>query len=154
MNETSIGCSIVTNKVDEKKNVFEPIVDVKIESPELDEEFHDALFQEEEEEDTMKKENTDVRIKETIPKNSIKAVYEMIIYFNKNCYSGTHTDKKKISHLPISIGPGPVSKILQKAITTFINLDFSPGDALKKIKKIQHMLFDEPGGVEMLISTK
>lgn len=149
MNKNSILCSIVTKKVD----VIKPTVNVKvkIESPELDEEFHDALFSEEE---TMQKENTDVKIEEIKPKNLIKAVYEMIIYFNKNCYSGTHTVKKKISNLPMSIGPGPVSKILQEAITIFINLDFSPRNALKKIKKSQHMLFDEPGGVEMLISTK
>lgn len=168
LNKNSVLCSIVTKNEDavtkkedvvtkkedvtviKKIDVIEPISDIKMESPELDEEFHDALFSEEE--DTIKKENTEIKIKESILKNSIKAVYEMTIYFNKNCYSGTRTVKKKISNLPMSIGPGPVSKILHKAIILFINLDFSPRDALKKIKKSQHMLFDGPGGVEILIS--
>jgi len=78
----------------------------------------------------------------------------MCIYFNKDCYPGGHVVKKKILNLPVCIGPGPVPLILQEAITIFVDLDYMPWNALKKIKKIQNMLFNGPGGVEMLISTQ
>ncbi|XP_022180429.1 scm-like with four MBT domains protein 1 [Myzus persicae] len=82
-----------------------------------------------------------------------KNKYEIKIYFNKDCYSGGHVVKKKIPQLPDSIGPGPVSSILREAITLFVDLDYFPCSALKKIKKIQNMLFNGPGGVEMWITT-
>ncbi|XP_029342125.1 scm-like with four MBT domains protein 1 isoform X2 [Acyrthosiphon pisum] len=82
-----------------------------------------------------------------------KNSYQMCIYFNKDCYPGGHVVKKKIPSLPVCIGPGLVSSILRDAITAFVNLDYFPSNALKKIKKIQNMLFNGPGGVEMWITT-
>lgn len=61
---------------------------------------------------------------------------QFYIYFNKNCYSGSIV-KKRIPALPSSIGPGPVSKMLQKAITLFVNLDIIPQNALVKLMQVQ-----------------
>ncbi|KAL4104178.1 hypothetical protein QTP88_019487 [Uroleucon formosanum] len=83
-----------------------------------------------------------------------KNSYMMCIYFNKDCYLGGHVVKKKILNLPVCIGPGPVSSILKEALTIFVDLDYFPFNALKNIKKIQNLLFNGPGGVEMWITTK
>jgi len=169
-----------------KVNDIEPNLDVKLETPELDEEFHDALFLDEEDDNLQENTNTvqekmntvkeknniinEVNFKkykevsnidttiEDVVKNTSKTFYKnsykMSIYFNKDCYPGGHVVKRKIPKLPNSIGPGIVSSILQEAITIFVDLDYFPWSALKKIKKIQNMLFNGPGGVEMLIKTK
>jgi len=180
--------------------------------PELDEEFHDALFSDENdikpEEVDIKPEEVDIKPEEVdnipeevdnIPeevdnkleevdynsakRNNAKEVnlkkkkkvyhveksienafkissklfsknsYRMCIYFNKDCYPGGHIVKKKIPSLPVCIGPGPVSSILREALTAFVDLDYFPGNALKKIKKIQNMLFNGPGGIEVWITT-
>ncbi|XP_050534831.1 MBT domain-containing protein 1-like isoform X2 [Daktulosphaira vitifoliae] len=76
------------------------------------------------------------------------------IHFNKDCYPGNHTVKRKITALPNNIGPGFVSKVLQEAISIFVSLDYYPWVALKKIKKLQHLLYNEPGGVVKMVSTK
>jgi len=147
--------------------------------PELDEEFHDALFFDEAVDIIPKKIDT-VQVK----MNSAKEIYskknkkvngvektikkvdktslnifsqnnnKICIYFNKDCYHGSHVVKKKIANVPDSIGPGPISSILQEAIAIFVNLNLFPWIALKKIKNIQKMLFNGPGGVEMRVSTK
>jgi len=78
----------------------------------------------------------------------------MSIYFNKYCYAGNNLVENEIVNIPSSIGPGPVSRILYEAITIFVNLNNFPNNALKKIKKVQHLLFNEPGGVELLVTTK
>lgn len=80
--------------------------------------------------------------------------YTMCIYFNIYCYSESHIMTKKMSMLPKSIGPGPVSIILQQAIGLFIHLDDYPKETLRKIRKFQNMLFNGPGGFEMLIKTQ
>jgi len=166
--------------------------------PELNEEFHDALFLDENniilEQVHIKPEKVDnkpdevdnklekvdykpakrnnakeVNLKEknkvfhveksivNVVSNSLKLFsknsYKMCIYFNKDCYPGGHVVKKKIPSLPDCIGPGPVSSILRDALTAFVDLDYFPYNALKKIKKIQNMLFSGPGGVEMWITT-
>lgn len=76
------------------------------------------------------------------------------IYFNKDCYPGNHTVKRKVAALPENIGPGFVSKVLQEAISILVSLDYYPWVALKKIKKLQHQLFNESGGVVKMVSTK
>jgi len=156
---------------DNKDNIFE----VKDEPPELDDEFHDALFSDENisnkiefiEDEIKSEEEVDNKIYENVNyvspaivniiKNPTKMIsknsYKMCIYFNKDCYPGGHVVRKKIQKIPYCIGPGPASKVLQKAITLFVDIDYIPSNALKKIKKIQHMLFNGPGGVEMLIKT-
>ncbi|XP_029341210.1 scm-like with four MBT domains protein 1 [Acyrthosiphon pisum] len=83
-----------------------------------------------------------------------KNSYKMCIYFNIDCYPGSHIAKRKIPSLPVCIGPGPVSSILQEAISAFVDLDYFPSNALENIKKIQSMLFSGPGGVEKWITTK
>lgn len=156
---------------DNKDNIF----DVKDEPPEIDDEFRDALFAGENvsnkiefiEDEIKSEEEDDNKIYGNVNhvssaivniiKNSTKMIsrnsYKMCIYFNKDCYPGGHVVRKKIQKIPYCIGPGPVSKVLQKAITQFVDVDYIPSNALKKIKKIQHMLFNGPGGVEMLIKT-
>lgn len=76
---------------------------------------------------------------------------QLNIYFNKNCYSGRMV-KKRIPALPNSIGPGPVSKMLQKAITLFVNLDNIPQFALFKIYKVQKLI--KYDGVFKLVTTE
>lgn len=151
---------------------------IKIEQPDLDEDFHDALFLEEEvdakkieKENVINKseKNNDDNIKEVhaqkrtreqenisnIPiKRFYTNIYKMCIYFNKDCYPGSNLVKNKIANIPCSIGPGPVSRILHEAITIFVNLDYFPNNALKKLKKVQKLLFNEPGGVELFVTTK
>ncbi|KAL5237491.1 hypothetical protein ACI65C_004901 [Semiaphis heraclei] len=96
-------------------------------------------------------------LKENVTNNSSvmfsKNSYKMCIYFNKYCYPGGHVVKKKILNLPNSIDPGPVSTILREAISLFVDLDCFPWNALKKIKEVQNMLFNGPGGVKMWITT-
>jgi len=152
---------------------------LNIETPEIDEEFHDALFLDEDCNNIQEKTNTEHKKMNTIKevnskkykevsnnsttirdvvKNTSKAFYKssykMFIYFNKDCYPGDNVVRKKVTKLPNSIGPGIVSSILQEAITIFVNLNRFPWNTLKKIKKIQNLLFNVPGGVEMLIKTK
>lgn len=136
-------------------------VNIKMEPPELDEEFHDALFCEEE--PISKKEVSSESVKDTIKEKIMsttnkkllfKNSYIMSIYFNKKCNPGCYITRKKISTLPDSLGPGPVSNILHKAITLLINLSYFPSASLKRIKKNQKTLLNGPGGVEMLLTTK
>lgn len=93
-------------------------------------------------------------ISKSIIKTFCKNNYKMCIYFNKDCYHGCNIVKKKVEKLPNCIGPGVVSSILQEAISIFVDIDYYPQHALQKIKKLQNMLFNGPGGIEMLISTK
>jgi len=162
----------------DEENDNDSIMDAKDE-PELDEKFHDALFVDEEVDikpgkmDTVqvklnsakeidskknKKVNDVEKTIKKVDKTSLTIFSQnsnkICIYFNKNCYPGGHALKKKIANLPESIGPGPISLILQEAITMFVNLNLFPWIALKKIKKIQKMLFNGPGGIEMRVSTK
>lgn len=134
---------------------------VKMEPPELDEEFHDALFCEEEPIGTKEVSSESVRdeIKEKIISTRnrrflLKNSYIMSIYFNKKCNPGCHIARKKVSTLPDSLGPGPVSNILHKAITLLINLSYFPSASLKRMKKNQNTLLNGPGGVKMLFTTK
>lgn len=171
-NEKSIESSSAIIEKNGKYVFQEPVV--KTELPELDEEFHDALFSEEKEVDTMnedieneiaysslknrEKERRTVYKKENLSEEPLETFYQnkytMSIYFNKNCYVGGRKVNKNISNLPNTIGPGPVSKILQQAISLFVALDVCPLSSLKKIKEVQHMLFNEPGGVEVTITAK
>uniref|UniRef100_A0A2S2R5G4 Scm-like with four MBT domains protein 1 n=1 Tax=Sipha flava TaxID=143950 RepID=A0A2S2R5G4_9HEMI len=102
------------------------------------------------EKDIMKRKNK-------IFKNNTKILNmserNMCVYFNKSCYSGVCIKKKRIANLPRRIGPGPVPKVLQDVITTFVSLNYNPIIALKKIKNIQKELFDGPGGVELFVTT-
>lgn len=155
MNENCVE-SPVTNTACSTVNT-----NVKVELPELDEEFHDALFCEEETigKKEVSSESVNDEIKEkimlTINKKSLfKNSYIMSIYFNKKCNPGCYMTRKKISTLPDSLGPGPVSNILHKAITLLINLSYFPSASLKRIKNNQNTLLNGPGGVEMLITTK
>lgn len=174
MNDNCVPSSDVSKTKKNNKDDIKSVI--KLEQPELDEEFHDALFSEEEV-NTLKKENVDFTKKEKI--DNVKHLKELdtnnedansreknmdetlcpnklklSVYFNKSCYPGSGMIKKKVDRLPNSIGPGPVTKILQEAITTFVNLDYFPSIALKKIKKNQQMLFNGPGGVSKLITSK
>eukprot|EP00102_Acyrthosiphon_pisum_P026276 XP_016663486.1 PREDICTED: scm-like with four MBT domains protein 1 [Acyrthosiphon pisum] len=166
--------SIIEIKIDNDEENFENdydlILDVKYE-PGLDEEFYDALFVDEavdikskkmnsaKEIDSKKnkKVNDVVKTIKKVDKTSLNIFSqnnnEICIYFNKDCYYGGHVVKKKIANLPESIGPGPISLILQEAITIIVNLNSFPWIALKKIKKNKKMLFNGPGGVEMRVST-
>lgn len=87
-------------------------------------------------------------------KHFFKNSYKMCIYFNKNCSTNNYFIKKKVARLPNCIGPGPVSKILQKALTMFVKLEYVPSTVLRKIKKNQNMLFNGPGGVNMIITAQ
>lgn len=162
LNDNCVKSSNDSKTVNDKINV-----DVKVESPELDEEFHDALFSEEgnaknnsekesnvgtvkiETHNDIKKENLST-LKKTLHTNSNK----ICIYFNKNCKPGSHIVRKKIAELPDSIGPGSVLNILQKSITILINSFYFPVTSLKKIKNNENILFENFSGVAMLITTK
>ncbi|XP_025406134.1 uncharacterized protein LOC112680298 isoform X2 [Sipha flava] len=135
LNEDCVNNSIVSKTADKKLN------NIKVEPPELDEELHDAILQEEvgEKDDFEKKKNYGSK---------------MCIYFNKNCYSGKNLLKKKTLKLPKVIGPGPVSTTLKHGISLLINCNYYPGTALKKLKNIENILFNGPGGVNMLITSK
>lgn len=143
-------------------------VDVKVESPELNEEFHDALFSEgndiaknsvknesnvhsveKEMHDNIKKENLSSLNKTTLHTNN----YKVCIYFNKSCKPGSQIVRRKIAELPDSIGPGPVLNILQKAITLLINSVYFPVTSLKKIKSNENIIFKDICGVPMSITT-
>lgn len=140
--------------------IINPNIKIKIETPELDEEFHDALFSEENDDLTKGINLKERKVKKIIKPNihkkifDIKNSYRMSIYFNKTCIYGSHILKKKLDALPNSIGPGPVCTILQEAINMFINISYFPSTTLKKIKIYKKTLFDGPGGVEMLIGIK
>lgn len=176
LNDNCIASSNVLKTAKDDLDTVDSNIKIKIESPELDEEFHDALFLEEEvdkndtiitkekndfiKENITKKKEVNVRKKKKIKPNihkktlDMKTSCTMSIYFNKSCYFGPHILKKKLAKLPNSIGPGPVSTILQQAINIFINLDYFPSTTLKKIKKLQNTLFNGPGGIEMLVCSK
>lgn len=163
------NCVPISNVSKIKKNNDDDKPMIKLEQPELDEEFHDALFSEEEV-DTLKKERVDITKKEKV--DDVKHVIEfdtkiknentcekdmdetLYVYFNKNCYPGSGMRKKKIEKLPNSIGPGPVARVLQEAISIFVNLDYFPSTALKRIKTNQKMLFSGPEGISKLIISK
>jgi len=156
--ESSNDSKTVNNKIN---------VDVKVESPELDEEFHDALFSEEENaKNSSEKESNVGTVKKemhsaieeenlsTIKKTLHTESYKICIYFNKNCKPGSHIVRKKITELPDSIGPGPVLNVLQKSITILINSFYFPVTSLKKIKNNENILFEDLTGVPILITTK
>lgn len=103
------------------------------------------------EKDVMKQKNNVFKNNTKILNTSER---NLCVYFNKSCYSGACIKKKKIPNLPKRIGPGPVSKVLQDAITTFVGMNCNPTIALKKIKNVQKELFDGPGGVELFVTTK
>lgn len=135
LNEDCVNNSQVSKFASLKKQ------NIKVEPPELDEELHDAILQEAEvveKDDFEKKKNSSI----------------MCLYFNKNCYSGKHIQRKKTLKLPKVFGPGPVSTTLRHGITLLINCNYYPGTALKKLKNNQNMLFNGPGGVNMLITSK
>lgn len=171
-------------------NITESNVNIKIEAPELDEEFHDALFLEEDE--FNKEENISIKekkllkkeknvsklekyvpkleknipkveknvpnLKENVLKNNMKSFTkdnnQICVYFNAECLHGNHLGKRKISMLPISVGPGPVHKVLHEAVTKFVNLDYFPWNMLKKIKKCQGAILNDSNGIEMEVITK
>lgn len=142
LNEDCINNANVSKFVNKKLNNFKPVKNIKAVPPELDEELHEAISLEEK------------VVKEIDPEKIKENSSEICIYFNKNCYSGGHILKKKKLKLPKVIGPGPVSTTLKLGITLLINSDYHPGTALKKLKNIQNMLFNGPGGVNMLIISK
>ncbi|XP_050436078.1 uncharacterized protein LOC126842903 [Adelges cooleyi] len=76
------------------------------------------------------------------------------IYFNKDCYPGNNIQKSKIPKIPHIIGPGSPCKVLQQAIGIFVNLDYNPWVALRKIKNIQHLICGDLEGVKMKITSK
>lgn len=173
LDDNYVESNDVSKKANNNVHGIKP--NVKVESPDLDEEFHDALFLEEEMGAKETKDNTKMEHKKNnggtvkekctqkrkgeqeniIPlKRFYTNIYKMCIYFNKACYSECNIEDKKIANIPSSIGPGPVSKILHEAITIFVNLDNFPNNTLKKIKKVQYLLFNEPGGIELLVTTK
>jgi len=98
--------------------------------------------------------NIDAIIKYVVNNTTPKNINEMYIYLNKDCYSGGHVIKMKIPTLLNSIGFGLTSSILQQAITIFVGINYFPRYALKIIKKNENMLFNEHGGVEILINIK
>ncbi|VVC28864.1 SLED domain,Mbt repeat [Cinara cedri] len=123
---------------------------------ELVEEFHDALFSKGEKE-VVTKQKCQVQAKKKFNlKKQIKTLntdnYKMCIYFNKNCYTKNCFLKKKLGKIPNFIGPGPVSTILHQAISIFVRLSYVPLTMLKKIKKNQSILFNGPGGINMVIT--
>ncbi|XP_060871947.1 scm-like with four MBT domains protein 1 isoform X2 [Metopolophium dirhodum] len=162
------GNSTISKTVNKKIDVIEPIFNVKAKAPELDEKLHDALFLDVKVDDIHENINTvnkcnskkykvnniDTIIEYVVNNTSPKNSYKMCIYFNKDCYCGSHLIKKKIPTLPNSIGPGLVSSILQQAITILVDLAYFPSNALKIIKKNENKLLNGLGGVKILISTK
>lgn len=104
-----VQCSNTSNPVNtELQEVIKPNVEVKIEPLELDEEFHDALFSEEVEDNTKtESKETNVIIKEESISKNIKHSfhidnYTICIYFNKDCYPGSNLRKNNIAMLPSS----------------------------------------------------
>lgn len=158
--------STISKTVNKKIDVIEPIINIK--APELDKELHDALLLDvkvdniQENINSVKEFNpkkykvnnndtiTEYLVNNISPKNNNK----ICIYFNKDCYSGGHVVKKKMPTVPNSIGPDNVFFILKRAITILVGLDYFPWNALKKIKDNENMLFNGPGRIKILISTK
>jgi len=151
--------NILNENCNQSSNILETInnnIDnnVKVEPTEVDEEFHDALFLDDElnintnnEIYVDKKDNFKI-IKEELGTN----IYEICIYFNKFCSYGSNMSKRKVNMLPECLGPGPVIQILQKAINTFIDLYHFPGKILEHINAIQSIFLKGPGGVKVPIS--
>lgn len=153
-----------------ENNVTELSAKVKAEPSDVDEELHDALFLEDEidkdeekistnKEDNLflnSEESLHINKNENVFKNHIKTHCsdQICVYFNKNCYPGNHLSKRRVQRLPNKIGPGSVLTVLYEAISLFVNLDYFPWNALKKIKQIEYMLINESEGVEMKVTTE
>ncbi|XP_046999669.1 scm-like with four MBT domains protein 1 [Schistocerca americana] len=56
------------------------------------------------------------------------------IYFNHKCFSGPYLSKGKLSGLPKSVGPGPVTLVLKEVLSMVISVAYKSSRVLKELQ--------------------
>jgi hypothetical protein len=56
------------------------------------------------------------------------------LYFRPRCYTGPHLCKARVLCLPRSVGPGPLSLVLNEVLSMVINVAYKPRSVLHDVQ--------------------
>lgn len=72
------------------------------------------------------------------------------VYINPKCFSGPYLNKRRLTELPQSTGPGMVTLVLREVLASLINSAYKPNRVLRELQVPNEVTAGQNGYLQIM----